>query len=98
MEESESCEGDSLSIYDGQSASAVLLDRLCGNKGSRRYMTSGDTLFVQFKANSKSSRRGFRAQFNIDHVCMLFFLFRPLTLKVSMDHYQLSRFVASFFI
>ena len=70
MEESESCEGDSLSIYDGRNASALLLDRICGNKYGGGYMTSGDTLFMQFKANSKISNKGFSALFYDTYVGM----------------------------
>ena len=61
IEDSEYCDKDSLSIYDGKNASAILLDRICGSNRDRYYMASGGTLFVQFKSNHVVTRRGFQA-------------------------------------
>ena len=67
IEESESCEEDSLSIYDGKDASAVLIDRICGQMVYREYVASGNTLFIQLKANYAVSKRGFYAYFTYCH-------------------------------
>ena len=67
IEESESCEEDSLSIYDGKDASAVLIDRICGQMVYRGYVASGNTLFIQLKTNEAISKRGFRGYFSYCH-------------------------------
>ena len=62
IENSDSCEADSLSLYDGNSTSAPLIVKLCGSNISREYAVPGNTLFLQFKANSQVTRQGFRAK------------------------------------
>jgi len=64
IKDSKSCCEDSVSVYDKTNGSPLLLDRFCGMKAPRTYMTSGDTLFVQFKSTNGSIRRGFKAVFH----------------------------------
>ena len=63
IEDSESCAADSLSIYDGNSTNAPLIDTICGRKSGIRYMTTGNSLFIQFKSNDNVTKRGFSAYF-----------------------------------
>ena len=69
IEESESCAADSLSIYDGNSSHAPLIDTICGSKSGNRYMTTGNSLFVQFKSNKNVTKQGFRAYFQQQLIC-----------------------------
>ena len=71
IEDSETCEADSLSVYDGSNTSALLLDTLCGIKSRRTYLTSGNILFVQFRTNNRTSKRGFRGTFMQHYSCKL---------------------------
>ena len=61
IENSESCEADSLALYDGNSTSAPLVDKLCGSKIQRKYVVSGKSLFLRFKTNNHLSGLGFKA-------------------------------------
>ena len=69
IEESESCAADSFSIYDGNSSYAPLIDTICGRKSRIRYMTTGNSLFIQFKSNDNVTKQGFGAYFSYQYKC-----------------------------
>ena len=64
IEDSESCAADSLSIYDGNSTNAPLIDTICGRKSGIQYMTTRNSFFIQFRTNDNVTKRGFKAYFS----------------------------------
>ncbi|XP_076463829.1 scavenger receptor cysteine-rich domain-containing protein DMBT1-like [Babylonia areolata] len=79
LEESDNCDHDSLSIYDGGLPSSdSLLAKLCGTTGSRRYFySSGQEAFLKFTSDSSNTSKGFR---------LMYKAFQPLTtLPTSID-------------
>ncbi|XP_076464500.1 adhesion G-protein coupled receptor G6-like isoform X1 [Babylonia areolata] len=65
LEESDNCDHDSLSIYDGGHPSSYnLLAKLCGTKGLNNFFSSsGRWMYLKFKSDSTLTFRGFELRF-----------------------------------
>ena len=59
-----SCAYDSVSIYDGSSASSCILGRFCGIRPTFTLYSKGNEMYVQFITDSSINGKGFSAWFN----------------------------------
>ncbi|XP_013378635.1 SCO-spondin [Lingula anatina] len=61
VETQSSCVWDSLTVYDGDSASAQALIKMCGNnpKVGDGIVSSGNTMFIRFRSDGSVTRPGF---------------------------------------
>lgn len=53
------CFYDHLSVYDGDSVSANLVGRFCGNKISNPMIASSNSMYLVFKSDATVQRKGF---------------------------------------
>ena len=57
---------DHLDIYDGHSSTSRQIATLTGTTGTgRKFVTTGNELFVTFKSDGSSTRKGFQAVYTI---------------------------------
>ena len=63
LEQSQSCY-DSLSIYDGRSATASLITKLCGSYLPGDITTSGNYVFIYFTSDVSNTNTGFTIQYS----------------------------------
>ncbi|XP_078597736.1 CUB domain-containing protein 2-like isoform X3 [Branchiostoma floridae x Branchiostoma japonicum] len=57
------CNGDSLSIYNGDSASAPMIAHYCGMAGPTTIHSTSNTVYLVFTSNSYGNAEGFRADY-----------------------------------
>ena len=70
---------DELSIYDGTSDQAPLIENLSGNLGSFSVMTSGNSLFMKFHAkNPVTTFEGFLIAINYGNSLVFAFVLHQL--------------------
>lgn len=57
---------DNLVIYDGHSSTSTQIATLTGTTGSgRKFVTTGNELFVTFRSDGSGTRKGFQAVYTI---------------------------------
>ena len=56
--------GDTLSIYDGTSDQAPLIEKLSGNLESFSIMSTGSSLFIRFQSDTGTEFEGFLIAIN----------------------------------
>ena len=59
LEDSPGCTNDRVMVFDGDSASAPLLQTLCGSTVPSNIVSSGAALFVTFETNGLVTKTGF---------------------------------------
>jgi len=65
------CQCDYVQVYDGDSASATLLDTMCGRISDREISSSSNKLYIRFISNSDRRRgRGFIAEYASSAGCV----------------------------
>ena len=69
---------DELSIYDGTSDQAPLIENLSGNLGSFSVMTSGNSLFMKFHSNPVTTFEGFLIAINYGNSLVFAFVLHQL--------------------
>ena len=72
------CSCDQVEVRDGQNASSPKLKKLCGNSRPSPLQSSGRYLWVEFKSDWWTTRKGFNATFKASksrNVYLFFFVF-----------------------
>ncbi|KAL8622884.1 hypothetical protein ACOMHN_027005 [Nucella lapillus] len=60
LEKQTNCSYDSLTLYDSDSVTGTLLDKLCGNNAGFSYTSTGPHMFVHFHTDGSTSFSGFK--------------------------------------
>ena len=69
------CYYDHLSVYDGDSVSASLVGRFCGNKISNPMIASSNSMYLVFKSDATVQRKGFHGVYSTGlFLCLVFFV------------------------
>ena len=61
-----SCGYDDLSVYDGNSAKAALLRRVCGDSLPKPVVSQSNVVFVQFLTDDDEGHDGFKARITFE--------------------------------
>lgn len=63
-----SCSMDKLTIFDSESANMnAVIDVICDTPPTRRIISSGPDLLIEFNASSNKTAKGFRGKFKFIH-------------------------------
>jgi hypothetical protein len=54
---------DFLSLYDGDSKSAPLIGKYCGNTVPSNHITLGNDVFIYFQSDGENTRQGFKLHY-----------------------------------
>ena len=63
LEAGENCVYDYVEVYDGENTSSPILGRFCGNMTPSDLVSTGQYLYIIFKADASVSSNGFSAEF-----------------------------------
>jgi len=65
IEDHGTCRYDSLTIYDGNSANSLELEKLCGTSPPSNIVSSKNEMFIKFKSDDSVQKKGFKIKFDI---------------------------------
>lgn len=61
IEQHQECAYDHLEAFDGDSDTAAILGRLCGNKVPEPLVSTGNKMYLRFISDASVQRKGFQA-------------------------------------